>query len=80
VTEHLGERVLICVPVPALPQVCREELPVVLGQVDAPQEASALLLLGEVEEDLHDPEAVVAHVARPLVDGVVAAFPDVMSA
>ena len=49
-----------------------------LGQVDAPQEADALLLLGEVQEQLHDPEAVLGEVALPVVDRAVAALPDVV--
>jgi hypothetical protein len=56
------------------------ELPIVLGQVDTPQEARALLLLGEIEEDLHDPEAVLGEVALPLVDRPVPVLPDVVLA
>jgi len=52
----------------------------VLGQVDTPQEARALLLLGEVEEELYDPEAVVGEVPLPLVDRPVPVLPDVVLA
>ena len=75
--EHLGERLLVVVPVAALLDVRGRELPVVVGQVDAPQEADALLLLGEVEEQLHDGEPVVGEVALPVVDVAVALLPDV---
>jgi len=50
----------------------------VLGQVNTPQEARALLFLGEVEEELHDPEAVVGEVALPLVDRAVSVLPDMV--
>jgi hypothetical protein len=66
--------------VPSLLHVVARELPVVLGQIDAPQEPSALLLLGQVEEELDDPEAVLGQVALPLVDRVVAVLPDVVLA
>src|SRR4029078_8167701 len=56
------------------------ELPVVVGQVDAAEEAQALLLLREVEEQLHDAEAFVDEVALPVVDLAVAPLPDVAAA
>jgi len=65
---------------PALLRVVAGELPVVLWQIDAPQEAPALLLLGQVEKELDDPEAVVGQIALPLVDRVVAVLPDVVLA
>ena len=37
---------------------------------------AALLLLGEVQEELHDPEAVLGEVALPVVDRAVAPLPD----
>jgi len=43
--EHLRERVLVFVPVRALVDVVGRELPVVLGQVAAAQEAHPLFLL-----------------------------------
>jgi hypothetical protein len=52
----------------------------VLGEVDAPQEANALLLFREVEEYLHDPKAVVREVPLPVVDRFVPALPDVVLA
>ena len=51
-----------------------------IGEIDAPQEADALLLTREVQEELHDPEAVVRQVPLPVVDRVVPAGPDVMLA
>src|SRR6478736_378174 len=56
------------------------ELPIVLGQVDTPQEARALLFLGEIEEDLDDPEAVAREVALPLVDRAVPVLPHMVLA
>jgi hypothetical protein len=80
VTEHLRERLLVAVPEPALLHVVRGELPIVIGQIDAPKEAQALLLLGEVQEELDDPEAVFGEVLLPVVDRFVPAFPDMMLA
>ncbi len=77
VREHLRERLLVVVPALALADVGGRELPVVVGQVDPAQEPDPLLLLGEVEEQLHDPEAVVGQVALPVVDLAVAPLPDV---
>jgi hypothetical protein len=65
--------------VPALPDVGRRELPVLLGQVDPLEEADPLLFFREVEEQLDDLETVVAQVAFPVVDLPVAALPDVLS-
>ena len=80
VTQHLRERLLVGIPGPALLHIVGRELPVVLGEVDAPQEADALLLLREVEEDLHDPKAVPGEIPLPVVDRFVPAFPDVVLA
>jgi hypothetical protein len=63
--------------VAALGHVVGGELPVLLGEVDAGQEAPALLLLGQVQEELDDDEPVVGEVALPVVDLLVAAAPDV---
>ena len=46
-------------------------------QVDPPQQAAALLLLREVQEELDDAEAVLGQVALPVVDRAVAPLPDV---
>src|ERR1700743_427413 len=54
------------------------KLPGVLRKVDAPQEAPALLLLGEVEEELDDLEAVVGQIPLPLIDRAVAVLPHVV--
>jgi hypothetical protein len=52
----------------------------VVGEVDAPQEAAALLLLRQVQEELDDPEPVYGQVALPVVDRFVPLLPDVISA
>ena len=78
VREHLRERLLVVVPALALLDVRGGELPVVVGQVQSPQEPDALLLLGEVEEQLHDPEAVLGQVPLPIVDLAVAPLPHVL--
>ena len=39
VTEHLRERLLVAIPVPALLHVVRGELPIVIRQIDAPKKA-----------------------------------------
>src|SRR5262245_51157688 len=80
VAEHLRERVLVGIPEVPLLHVVRGELPVVIGQVDAPQEADTLLFLREVQEQLHDPEAVLREVPLPVVDRLVPPCPDVMPA
>ena len=48
-----------------------------LRQVAAPQEADALLLVGDVQQQLDDPHAVVDEIALPLVDLAEALLPDV---
>ena len=48
-----------------------------LRQVAAPQEADALLLVGDVQQQLDDPHAVVDEIALPLVDLAEARLPDV---
>ena len=80
VESIVGEGLLVVVPVAALLDVGGRELPVVVGQVDAPEEADALLLLREVQEQLDDGEAVVGEVALPVVDVAVALLPDVAPA
>ena len=65
VREHLRERLLVVVPVLALGDVVRRELPVLLREVEPLQEPRPLLLLREVEEELDDPEAVVARGSAP---------------
>jgi hypothetical protein len=74
--QHLGERLLVVVPAIALGDVGGRELPVVVRQIEAAQQANPLLLLREVEEQLDDPEAVVAEVSLPVVDLAVAPVPD----
>src|SRR3954447_4486061 len=73
--QHLRERRLVLVPVLALPDVVRVELPVLLRIVDPPEEPAALLLLREVQEQLHDREAVLDEEALPVVDLAVAPLP-----
>jgi hypothetical protein len=51
----------------------------VVGEVEPPQEADPLLFLREVQEDLHDLDAVVGEVALPVVDLLVAALPHILS-
>ena len=58
----------------ALLDVVRVELPVLLRVVDPPEEASALLLLRKVEEQLHDGEAVLDEETFPVVDLAIAAL------
>jgi hypothetical protein len=77
VSEHVRERLLVGVPRPALLDIVRRELPVVVREIDAPQKADTLLLLREVQEELHDPETVVGQVPLPVVDRFEPAFPDV---
>src|SRR3954464_3986939 len=74
--QHLRERLLVLLPVAALLDVVRVELPVLLGVVDPPQEAPPLLLFGEVEEDLHHRKAVFDERSLPVVDLPVPALPD----
>src|SRR5450755_2333007 len=76
VREHLREDLLVLVPVGALLHVAGGELPVVVGQVEAAQEARALLLLGQIEEQLHDAKPVAGEVALPGVALAVGALPD----
>ena len=47
-----------------------------VGEVDPAQEPDALLLLRQVEEELHHADPVVGEVALPVVDLAVAALPD----
>ena len=51
-----------------------------VGEIDAPKESEALLLLREVQEELDDPEPVLGQVLLPVVDGFVPAFPNMMPA
>src|SRR6185437_1123360 len=51
------------------------ELPVVIRQVDTSQETGPLLLPGDVQEQLHDTDAVVGQVALPVVDLPIASAP-----
>src|SRR4051794_30185924 len=75
--QHLGERLLVVAPVLPFLDVVRRELPVVVGEVDPPQEATALLLPRQVQEQLDDLHPVVAEIALPAVDLAVATLPDV---
>ena len=77
IREHLLERPLIVVPVPSLTGITGGELPVLLGLIDASEEALTLLLSRQVQEQLDDMEALVDKVALPIVDLAVAALPDV---
>src|SRR5439155_26114551 len=77
--QHLGERLLVGVPVLALLDVVRGELPVLVRQVDPSQEPATLFLLREVQEDLDDLQSLVVEVALPLVDLVVPPLPDVLA-
>ncbi len=71
---------LVVVPAAPFPDVGGGELPVLLRPVDPLEEAGALLLLGQVQEDLHHFEPVVREVVLPAVDLPVAAVPHVRPA
>jgi hypothetical protein len=49
----------------------------VVGKVDPAQKARALLLLGDVQEQLDNPETVVGEVALPVIDLPVAPAPHI---
>ena len=75
--QHFGERLLVVIPALPLADVGGRELPVVIREVDAPQEPGALLLLGDVQEQLDDPKPVIGQIALPIVDLAVAALPHI---
>src|SRR6202034_1139256 len=56
------------------------EFPVLFRIVDAREEAPALLLLGEMQEELDDAGAVAVQVALESHDGLIALIPDGLSA
>ena len=56
-------------------EVGQAELPVLLGLVDAVEEALALLLLREVQEELDDARAIAMEVVLVLDDGPIAPSP-----
>jgi len=58
----------------ALPDVCGAELPVLPRVVDALDEALALLLLRQLQEELDDACAVEVLVVLEIDDGTVAAL------
>src|SRR5262245_2287053 len=74
--EHVRERGLVGVPVPALLDVGGAELPVALRIVDPGEQPVALLVAADVQEDLDDPVALLGQVVLPVVDLAVAPFPD----
>ena len=57
--------------------VASVELPVLVGLLDAVEEAPTLLVLGQVQEQLDDAVALVAEVALPVVDLAEAPVPDI---
>ena len=61
----------------SLRRVGHGELPVLVWFLQAVEEAPALLLLGHVQEQLHDLEAVVDEITLPVVDVAEAALPHV---
>ena len=80
--RRVPDRVLVglhvVVPVTALPDVARRELPILLGLVEALEEALLLLVAGYVEEELQDEVAVPRKVAFEARDVLVALFPDAL--
>src|SRR5262249_43885811 len=74
--ERLLERLEVVVPVGALGQVGGGELPVFGGVVEPLQEALLLLVLRDVEKELHDHRAVPDEVALERVDVLVAVVPE----
>src|SRR6185503_2389065 len=78
VANHVLVRLHVVVPVPALLDVARGELPVLLGLLDATQEALALLLLGDVEEELADDDPIAGEIALEGADVLEAVVPDVL--
>src|SRR5262245_34018927 len=76
----LADRILIGAlvvpPVPALGDVVRGELPVLLGLVEPRQEAALLLALRDVEEELPDQRAVARQVTLEVADVLEALLPD----
>src|SRR4029453_3402187 len=76
------DQVLVClhvvVPVLALSGVVRRELPVLLGFLDAAEEALALLFVRDVQEELADRDAVARQIALEGTDVLEALVPDVL--
>ncbi len=70
---------LVVIPVAAFSDVAWRELPVVIREVQATEEALALFLLREVEQDLEHPYSVLGQVVLPGVDLGEPTFPDVLS-
>ena len=67
---------LIGIPVGALAVVACAELPVLLGLFDPGEEAAGLLVLREVQEDLHGADAVSVEVLFEVLDVFVAVLDD----
>ena len=76
VVEGVLEGVHVVVPEGALFGVVDGELPVLLGRVDAREEALLLLLLRDVEEEFEDVDAVADEVVLEVVDLLEAVPPD----
>jgi hypothetical protein len=74
----VGLRVLL--PVAALPDVAAAEFPVLLRIVDALEEAPALLLFRQVQEELQDARAVAVQVPLEARDRPVALLPEAVAA
>ena len=76
-----GSLVRAHVVLPARPfrDIAGAELPVFRRVLDARQEAPRLLLLREVEEELHDARAVAVQVTLVIDDRLIAALPDAAS-
>ena len=66
----------VLVPARPLGDVGRVELPLFAGRVEPGEEALLLLLLGDVEEELHDLRPVPVEVALEGIDVLVALFPE----
>src|SRR5262245_5234152 len=71
-----GPAPLVLVPVPALGHVARVELPVLLGVLDALEEAALLLLPRDVQEELAHEHGVPREVALERGDVLHALVPD----
>ena len=63
----------------ALLDVGEAELPVLVRLVDAGEEPLALLLLGQMQEELDDPRAVAVEMPFQIHDGAVSVVPDLLS-
>ena len=65
-------------PVFPLVNVGGAELPVLVRLIDAREESLSLLLVREMQKDLHDPRAVAMKVLLHVHDGAIPLLPDVL--